>query len=64
MYFSLVPTPGYNISHLETFGVDGEWDLFLGKLLKDNKTGRTDIAWGGDYSVKGKKQAFSVGKAT
>ena len=30
MYFSLVPTPGYNISYLGNCGVDGEWELFHG----------------------------------
>ena len=38
MYFSLVPNPGYNISFLDTLGIDGEFHLFIGNFLKDNKT--------------------------
>ena len=44
MYFSLVPTPGYNPSYLETCGVEGEWGLFAG-WWND-----TVWAWGGKCS--------------
>ena len=52
MYFSLVPTPGYNISYLESCGIDGEWFLFDG-----NWTGSA-WAWGAksfgvECSIKG-----------
>ena len=48
MYFSLGPDPGYNISHLETCGVGGEWQLFTGSW--------SDSAWvwGGNCSIEGK----------
>ena len=45
MYFSLVPTPGYNISYLETCGIDGEWDLFTGDWND------SAWAWGGNCSL-------------
>ena len=57
MYFSLVPDPGYNISHLVSRGIDGEWNLFKGSLVEtqDNRTSWTGITWGGlNYSIKGK----------
>ena len=48
MYISLVPTPGYNFSYLETCGVDGEWPLFEGDW-----TGSSWV-WGGDCYIEGR----------
>ena len=31
-YFSLVSNPGYDISFLDSHGIDGEWDLFIGNF--------------------------------
>ena len=53
VYFSLVPDPGYSISHLASHGIDGEWNLFKGILVtaEDNRTG---ITWGGlNHYIKG-----------
>ena len=53
VHFSLIPDPGYNISHLASRGIDGEWNLFKGVLVEteDNRTG---ITWGGlKHSIKG-----------
>ena len=33
MYVSLVPTPGYNFTYLETCGVEGEYPLFQAELI-------------------------------
>ena len=48
MYFSLVPTPGYDISYLETCSIGGEWELFHGVW-----TGSA-LEWGGFCWMKGK----------
>ena len=48
MYFSLVPTPGYNISYLKSCGIEGEWELFHGDY-----TGSA-WEWGGNWWIKGK----------
>ena len=55
MYFSLVPSPGYNISVLETLGVGGEWEMFSGYFSQEiNETGGT-WGWGSvDNSIEGK----------
>ena len=50
MYFSLVPTPGYNISYLETCNIGGEWELFHGWW-----TG-SEWSWGGNCSFEGKRR--------
>ena len=52
MYFSLVPTPGYDISYLETCGInEGEWELFSGDILDTTdqieQTDRIGWDWGG-----------------
>ena len=47
MYFSLVPTPGYNLSYLEACGVEGEWELFQGDILETEDTDRIGWNWGG-----------------
>lgn len=53
MYFSLVPNPGYNTSFLDTCGIDGEWDLFIGNSER-NGTGYT-WQWGSvNHSIEGK----------
>ena len=54
MYFSLVPTPGYNLSFLETGGIDGEFHLFQGDFLQaeDDRTG--NLTWGGHSYIEGK----------
>ena len=49
MYFSLVPTPGYNISYLENCGIGGEWELFHGDWI-DSGFG---FEWGGFCWIKG-----------
>ena len=55
MYFSLVPNPGYNISFLETCGLDGEWDLFVGNNINDNHNGTLNWGWGRvNHSIEGK----------
>ena len=57
MYFSLVPTPGYNLSYLKAHGIDGEWKLFNGDFLtEDNGTEKVQKqVWGGENSsIKGK----------
>ena len=49
MYFSLVPTPGYDISYLETCGInEGEWELFNGGW------NGSAWQWGGNCSIEGK----------
>ena len=56
MYFSLTPTPGYNLSYLKSHGIDGEWALFSGDLkLEDNGTEKVQKwVWGGENnSIKG-----------
>ena len=53
VYFSLLPDPGYNMSHLASRGIDGEYFLFRGDIMKtvDNWTG---ITWGGlNHYIKG-----------
>ena len=57
MYFSLTPTPGYNISYLETCEFDTEWDLFHG-----NWTGSA-WEWGGSCWVKGKLDLLLTGQS-
>lgn len=52
MYFSLVPTPGYNRSILDMRGFNGEWDLFSGDWAV-NETSKS-ISWGKLESIKGK----------
>ena len=53
VYFSLVPDPGYNISYLDSHGIDSEWDLFSGQLVETQEK-RTVITWGGpNSSIKG-----------
>ena len=52
MYFSLVPTPGYNISHLETCGIYGEWELFTGFWNK------SVWEWGGNCSIEGNSDSL------
>ena len=47
MYFSLIPTPGYNLSYLEACGVEGEWELFQGDILETEDTDRIGWNWGG-----------------
>ena len=55
MYFSLVPTPGYNLSYLRTQGIDNEWALFSGRLLPGDNGTENVWAWGGENnSLKGK----------
>ena len=55
MYFSLVPKPGYNISFLETLGIGGEWDLFVGDFLNDNNVTVGTWGWGNlNHSIEGK----------
>ena len=39
MYFSLAPNPGYNNSFLDSLGIGGEFDLFLGNHSVNNGTG-------------------------
>ena len=46
MYFSLIPTPGYNLSYLEACGVEGEWELFQGDILETEDTDRIGWNWG------------------
>ena len=60
MYFKLYPDPGYDIAHLESHGIDGEWRLFTGELVEteDNRTG---ISWGKrNYSIKGSLTLWSA----
>ena len=54
MFFSLVPTPGYNLSYLESQGIDNEWELFLGHLLPE-KNGTYQVwSWGrANNTIKG-----------
>ena len=66
MYFSLVPTPGYDISYLETCGInEGEWELFSGDILETEGTEDTDrIGWdwgGANCSIEG-KSLLKIGK--
>ena len=44
VYFSLFSRPGYDISKLKTFGINGEWHLFFGNPRQDNVT--TNLEWG------------------
>ena len=54
MYFSLVPSPGYDISVLESLGVGGEWEMFTGDFSNEvNETGGTWV-WGSvDNAIEG-----------
>ena len=53
MYYSLAPNPGYNTSFLDTCGIDGEFDLFIGNSER-NGTGYT-WQWGSvNHSIEGK----------
>ena len=53
VYFSLIPDPGYDISYLESQGIGGEYDLFLGKPV-DTAENCSFITWGGtNNSIKG-----------
>ena len=53
MYFSLFPTPGYNNSYLKTSGIDGEWQLFGGDLVKKENGSGATWAWGGrNHSIE------------
>ena len=53
VYFSLIPDPGYDMAHLASFGIDGEFELFSGHI--DNRTGHLGITWGGlNHSIKGR----------
>ena len=55
MYFSLVPTPGYNLSYLRTQGIADEWALFSGHLLPGDNGTENVWGWGGvNNSIKGK----------
>ena len=55
MYFSLVPTPGYNPSYLERCGVEGEWGLFAGWW------NGSAWAWGGNCSIEGQLDSLVKG---
>ena len=59
MYFSLGSQPGYDISYLETCGIDGEYWLFSGEWSN------SVWQWGGNYSIEGKGmvQSTSLGKS-
>ena len=61
MYFSLVPHPGYNISFLDTCGIDGEFDLFSGNFShENNETGGT-WRWGSvNLSIEGKIDSLVI----
>ena len=60
MYFSLYPDPGYNISYLDSQGIDGEYDLFSGQFV-ETEDKRTGITWGGrNYSIKGSLTLWSA----
>ena len=60
VYFSPVPDPGYNMSHLASRGIEGEWNLFMGDIV-DTEDNRTVVTWGGkNYSIKGTKLVFLV----
>ena len=55
MYFSLVPNPGYNISFLDTCGIDGVWDMFMGTFLNYNNETSYTWGWGNvNHSIEGK----------
>ena len=61
MYFSLVPTPGYNNSYLATCGVDGEWELFQGDILETPDTDIDSIGWdwgGANCSIEGNSEVL------
>ena len=49
MYFSLVPNPGYNLSFLDTLGIDGEFNLFAGHFLNINNA--TNATYGGENVI-------------
>ena len=59
MYFSLAPNPGYNSSFLDTYGIGGEWDLFVGDLTYENGTGYT-WRWGSVNNSIESKLDFQV----
>ena len=53
MYFSLAPNPGYNNSFLDSLGIGGEFDLFLGNHSVNNGTG-VIWKWGSvNHSIEG-----------
>ena len=49
MYFSLVPNPGYNLSFLDTLGIDGEFNMFAGYFLNINNA--TNATYGGENFI-------------
>ena len=60
MYFSLGLNPGYNISFLETCGIDGEWQMFSGYYIENTDTGVT-WGWGNvNHSIEGKLESVLI----
>ena len=58
MYFSLVPSPGYDSSYLENCGIESEWELFSGDILEttDQIEHNDKIGWdwgGANCSMEG-----------
>ena len=55
MYFSLAPKPGYNISILDSHGIDGEFNLFFGYSLNENNWYSSSTwRWGSvNHSIEG-----------
>ena len=55
MFFSLVPNPGHNKSFLETCGIDGVWEMFVGYFLYENNGTGGTWGWGNvNHSIEGK----------
>ena len=46
IFISFIAHPGFNTTCLESFGFDGEYDMFNGKRIYVN--GSTTILWGAD----------------
>ena len=59
MYLSFYPSPSYDMAMLEQLGIDGEYNLFNGKVTEDR--GTTFIEWGkGTVAVRGKNYKGKV----
>ena len=55
MYFSLVPNPGYDISFLNSLGIDGEFRLFHGNFSNENNATGGSWNWGtANHSIESK----------
>ena len=61
MYFSLVPNPGYNNSFLDTCGIDGVWEMFVGHFFNENNGTGYTWGWGNvNHSIEGKLDSLVI----